>query len=114
MATRSSSRSTPRRMEAAPCSGATVTFVAVGTCVVDANQAGNTGYEAATQVQQTFASASPRRGPDVVLHEQRADRRPVERRVGLLGKQLLSDGSHHLDRFHTLRGTERPDRIRVA
>ena len=35
-------------------SGATVTFVAVGTCVIDANQAGNTNYEAATQVQQSF------------------------------------------------------------
>ena len=36
-------------------SGATVTFVAVGTCVIDANQAGNASYEAATQVQQSFA-----------------------------------------------------------
>ena len=35
-------------------SGATVTFVAVGTCVIDANQAGNANYEAATQVQQSF------------------------------------------------------------
>ncbi len=32
-----------------------VTFAAAGTCVVDANQAGNTNYEAATQVQQTIA-----------------------------------------------------------
>lgn len=36
-------------------SGSTVSFKAVGTCMVDANQAGNTEYEAATQVQQTFA-----------------------------------------------------------
>ena len=36
-------------------SGATVTLVAVGTCVIDANQAGNASYEAATQVQQSFA-----------------------------------------------------------
>ena len=36
-------------------SGTTVTFVAVGTCVIDANQAGNAGYKAATQVQQSFA-----------------------------------------------------------
>ena len=43
-------------------SGATVTFVAVGTCVIDANQAGNANYEAATQVQQSFAVArAPRR-----------------------------------------------------
>ena len=35
-------------------SGATVSFVAVGTCVIDANQAGNASYQAATQVQQSF------------------------------------------------------------
>ena len=35
--------------------GGIVTFVAVGTCVIDANQAGNAGYQAATQVQQSFA-----------------------------------------------------------
>ena len=51
-------------------SGATVTFVAVGTCVIDANQAGNANYEAATQVQQSVdpepwprASPSPRPRP---------------------------------------------------
>ena len=42
-------------------SGATVTFVAVGTCVIDANQAGNAGYEAATQVQQSFAVVGTQR-----------------------------------------------------
>jgi Bacterial Ig-like domain (group 3) len=35
-------------------SGSTVSFVGVGTCVIDANQAGNTGYNAAPQVQQSF------------------------------------------------------------
>ena len=35
-------------------SGSTVTFTAVGTCVIDANQAGNTTYNAATQVQQSL------------------------------------------------------------
>ena len=35
--------------------GGIVTFVAIGTCVIDANQAGNTGYQAATQLQQSFA-----------------------------------------------------------
>ena len=54
-AIRSPSRSTRRRTEAAASSGATVTLVAVGTCVIDANQAGNANYEAATQVQQSFA-----------------------------------------------------------
>ena len=38
-------------------SGAPVTFAAVGTCVIDANQAGNASYEAATQVQQSFGVA---------------------------------------------------------
>jgi hypothetical protein len=34
-------------------SGATVTFNQAGTCVIDANQAGNVSYQAAPQVQQT-------------------------------------------------------------
>jgi len=44
---------------AAVCSilGATVSFTTVGTCVINANQAGNTNYNAALQVQQTFAIA---------------------------------------------------------
>jgi hypothetical protein len=33
----------------------TVTFTAAGTCVIDANQAGNLDFLAATQVQQSFA-----------------------------------------------------------
>ncbi len=36
-------------------SGGNVTFQSVGTCVVNANQAGNANYAAAPQVQQTFA-----------------------------------------------------------
>src|SRR5579875_3022221 len=39
-------------------SGSTVTFVAAGTCVIDANQAGNANYNAAPQVQQSFAVGS--------------------------------------------------------
>jgi hypothetical protein len=35
--------------------GSTVSFTAVGTCVIDANQAGNTNYSAAPQQQQSFA-----------------------------------------------------------
>src|SRR5262249_12377080 len=35
-------------------SGGTVTFNAAGTCVIDANQAGNANWNAATQVQQSF------------------------------------------------------------
>jgi hypothetical protein len=34
-------------------SGATVTFNRAGTCVIDANQAGNASYQAAPQAQQT-------------------------------------------------------------
>ncbi|HEX3392020.1 MAG TPA: hypothetical protein VHS55_05620 [Solirubrobacteraceae bacterium] len=35
--------------------GATITFVAVGTCTINANQVGNTNWNAAPQVQQSFA-----------------------------------------------------------
>ena len=36
-------------------SGSTVSFTATGTCVIDANQAGNANFNAAPQVQQSFA-----------------------------------------------------------
>ncbi|RII28310.1 MAG: hypothetical protein CXR30_14010, partial [Geobacter sp.] len=36
-------------------SGGTVTFLGVGTCTIDANQAGSSNYSAATQVTQSFA-----------------------------------------------------------
>jgi hypothetical protein len=35
--------------------GSTVSFIGVGTCVINANQAGNANYTAAPQVQQSFA-----------------------------------------------------------
>ncbi|HVT57333.1 MAG TPA: Ig-like domain-containing protein [Thermoanaerobaculia bacterium] len=38
-------------------SGSTVSFTSVGTCVIDANQAGNSNYNAAPQAQQSFAVA---------------------------------------------------------
>jgi hypothetical protein len=38
--------------------GAVFTFVAAGTCTVNANQAGNTNYNAAPQVQQSFTVVS--------------------------------------------------------
>ena len=34
-----------------------VSFTAAGTCVIDANQAGNASYNAAPQVQQTVTVA---------------------------------------------------------
>jgi len=37
--------------------GSTVSFIGLGTCVIDANQAGNGSYNAAPQVQQSFAVA---------------------------------------------------------
>ena len=54
--------------------GSTVNYLAAGTCVIDANQAGGSGYAAAPQVQQTITvSASgtqtitfPNPGPGVV------------------------------------------------
>jgi hypothetical protein len=39
--------------------GSTVTFIAAGTCTINANQAGNSNYNAASQMQQTFAVAGP-------------------------------------------------------
>ena len=36
-------------------SSGVVSFLAVGTCVINANQAANTDYNAATQIQQSFA-----------------------------------------------------------
>jgi hypothetical protein len=39
-------------------SGSTVSFTAVGTCVIDANQAGDANYNPAPQAQQSFAVGS--------------------------------------------------------
>jgi alpha-tubulin suppressor-like RCC1 family protein len=52
--------------------GSTVSFTGVGTCMIDANQAGNTSYESAPQAQQSFSvvprlpsitKLSPTKGP---------------------------------------------------
>ena len=40
-------------------SGGVVSFPSAGTCVIDANQAGNTNFTAAAQVQQSFVVSSP-------------------------------------------------------
>jgi hypothetical protein len=40
-------------------SGSTVTYTAAGSCVIDANQAGNGAYAAAPQAQQTITVYSP-------------------------------------------------------
>ena len=39
-------------------SGTTVTYTAAGSCVIDANQAGNGKYAAAPQVQRTITVGS--------------------------------------------------------
>ncbi len=49
---------TPAVCTSSGANGATITFVAEGTCTVNANQAGNGTYNAAPQVQQTFTVAS--------------------------------------------------------
>jgi hypothetical protein len=43
-------------------SGSTVSFIGVGTCILDANQAGSAGYAAAAQVQQSFGVAPQPQG----------------------------------------------------
>ncbi len=40
-------------------SGGVVSFIAAGTCTLDANQAGNSNYNAATQVQQAVTVVTP-------------------------------------------------------
>ena len=40
-------------------SGSTVSFVAAGTCTINANQSGDATYEAAPQVQQSFTIGGP-------------------------------------------------------
>ena len=40
-------------------SGSTVTLVTAGTCTLNANQSGNSSYDAATQVSQSFAVTPP-------------------------------------------------------
>ena len=59
---------------AAVCSvaGSTVSFTAVGTCIVTANQSGNANWNAAPQVQQSFAVA---KGDQVISFAALADRR---------------------------------------
>ncbi len=54
-------------------SGATVSFVGSGTCTIDANQAGNGSYQAAPQVQQSFAVG--RATQTITLHLDAARRR---------------------------------------
>ena len=48
-------------------SGATVKFVGVGTCTIDAHQAGNSNYSAATTATQSFAVAASTKAKQCVV-----------------------------------------------
>jgi len=39
--------------------GTTVSYLAAGSCVIDANQAGNANYQAAPQVPRTITVSNP-------------------------------------------------------
>jgi hypothetical protein len=39
--------------------GTTVNYLAAGSCVIDANQVGNTNYQAAPQVSRTITVSNP-------------------------------------------------------
>jgi hypothetical protein len=46
--------------------GSSVSFVSAGTCTIDADQAGNSMYQAATQVQQSFTVVAPSSSPQSI------------------------------------------------
>src|SRR5204863_5592615 len=56
--------------------GSTVSFIGIGTCVIDANQAGNANWNAAPQVQQSFAVA---KGDQTISYTSTA---PINAKVG--------------------------------
>ena len=73
-----------------------VSFLAVGTCVIDANQAGAYGYLAATQVQQSFAVG---KGSQAITFTSTAAGRCRGGRTDLYahrhGRRLRQPGGHH-------------------
>jgi hypothetical protein len=46
--------------------GSSVSFVGAGTCTIDADQAGNSTYQAAAQVQQSFTVVAPSASPQSI------------------------------------------------
>ena len=52
----------PATVAVCSISGSTVSFVATGTCTIDANQTGNTDYLVAPQAQQSFVVSPPVKG----------------------------------------------------
>ena len=83
-------------------SGGAVSFQATGSCVLDANQAGNGTYNAAPQVQQTFTVGKGSQSDHLQLHG--AER--SERRRGHLHRRghrfVRADGHVHLGLGHGL------------
>ena len=102
-------------------SGSTVSFIGAGTCVIDANQAGNGNYNAAPQAQQSFAvgkgsqtitftSTAPSSavvgGADLHCHARTGNRRalPVTLHDRRLGQPVCSiSGTGELHRRRKLR-----------
>ena len=69
---------------------------AVGSCIVDANQAGNANYPAAPQVQQIFSVA---KGSQTITTTSTAPtRRPGRCHLHACGHRLLGPGRDHHDR----------------
>ena len=71
-----------------------VSFTGVGSCIIDANQAGNANYNAATQVQQTVTVAKGL--PDHHAHLDGPDRADGGRGLHAHGHRLVGpDRGHH-------------------
>jgi hypothetical protein len=68
-------------------SGGQVSFLAVGTCVINANQAGNANYDAAAQVQQSFSVGQ---GTPVITW---SNPTPISPSTALSGTQLNATAS---------------------
>ena len=82
--------------------GSTVSFVGVGTCTVDANQAGNSSYLPAPQVQQSFAVAAvPPSGQTIVF----TSSPPSGAVVGGPGYTVIASASSGLPVTFTIDGT---------
>ena len=97
---------TPSVCTSGGTNGATITFVAVGTCTVNANQAGNANYNAAPQVQQSFTVA---KGDQTITFTSTAPAARDRRRRHVHGHRDGDVGSHrclhlrHAERLHLRR-----------
>ena len=92
--------------------GTSVTFVSVGTCTVNANQAGSSNWNAAPQVQQSFQVL---KGNQAISFAALADKRFDESLDGCGDRELRPDGELHLGDaggLHDRRRGRRVDRVR--